>query len=230
MKDEAARKVLQGGVTGEDKRTDEAIERPPDRVIESIWRASQLKGNLISRLGPPRPNRKPAEESFAMFCSSIWKWQPTALALVAVLGISSSTNAAETGHWKGRGVLVVTNAPMVKVGDSSDHQVSLIESDGIIFDEGGQSFLPNARYQVVGLNDSGGMVSGGYKTFTTDDGSQVFAKYKVIGGSRPTFNGEWTFVGGTKKYKGISGNGKFTVTWVSDTAAWDLLEGDYTIP
>jgi hypothetical protein len=74
------------------------------------------------------------------------------------------------------------------------------------------------------------MVSGGYKTFTADDGSQVFAKYKVIGGSRPTFNGEWTFVGGTKKYKGISGNGKFTVTWVSDTAAWDLLEGDYTIP
>jgi hypothetical protein len=36
MKDEAARKVLQGGVTGEDKGADEAIERPPDRVIESV--------------------------------------------------------------------------------------------------------------------------------------------------------------------------------------------------
>jgi len=36
MKDEAARKVLQGGVTGEDKGADEAIECPPDRVIESV--------------------------------------------------------------------------------------------------------------------------------------------------------------------------------------------------
>ena len=119
---------------------------------------------------------------------------------------------------------------VVKIADSSDHQVSLTETDGVIFSEGGQSFLPNARYQVVGLNDSDGMVSGGYKTFTADDGSQVFAKYKNLGGSPPTFNGEWTFVGGTQKYKGISGSGKFTITWVSDTAAWDLLEGDYVIP
>jgi len=36
MRDEAARKVLQRGVTGEDKGADEAIERPPDRVIESV--------------------------------------------------------------------------------------------------------------------------------------------------------------------------------------------------
>ena len=35
MKDEAARKVLQEGVTGEDKGAEEAIERLPDRVIES---------------------------------------------------------------------------------------------------------------------------------------------------------------------------------------------------
>jgi hypothetical protein len=165
-----------------------------------------------------------------MLCSSIWKWQPIAFVLVAALGISSSANAAGTGHWKGRGVLVLTNASMVKVADSSDHQVSLTEADGVIFNEAGESFLPNARYQVVGLNDSGGMVSGGYKTFTAEDGSQVFAKYKVSGGSPPTFNGEWVFVGGTKKYKGIRGNGKFTITWVSGTAAWDILEGDYMIP
>jgi hypothetical protein len=165
-----------------------------------------------------------------MFCSSIWTCQPTAFALVVALSVSPSANAEESGHWKGRGALVVTNTLVVKVADSSDHQVSFTETDGVMFDEEGQSFLPNARYQVVGLNDSGGMVSGGYKTFTANDGSQVFAKYKALGGSWPTFNGEWTFVGGTKKYKGISGNGKYTITWVSDTTAWDLLEGDYMIP
>ncbi len=74
------------------------------------------------------------------------------------------------------------------------------------------------------------MVSGGYKTFTADDGSRVFAKYMTLGGSPPRFNGEWTFIGGTKQYKGISGKGTFTIIWVSDTSAWDLLEGDYVIP
>jgi hypothetical protein len=171
-----------------------------------------------------------AKEGFAMFCSSMWKSVPTAFALMAVLGVSSSANAEESGHWKGRAALVVTNAPTVKVGDSSSHQVSLSEMDGVIFNEGGQSFLANARYQVVDLQDSGGMVSGGYKTFTAEGGSKVFAKYNVLGGSSPTFNGEWTFVGGTDKYKGVTGKGTFTITWVSDTTAWDVLEGDYKIP
>ena len=165
-----------------------------------------------------------------MFWSSIWKCQITAFAFMVALAVSSPADAKESGHWKGRGVLVITQTSMVKIPDSNNHQVSLTETDGAIFSEGARSFLPNARYQVVGLNDSGGMVSGGYKTFTADDGSQVFAKYKNLGGSPPTFNGEWTIVGGTQKYKGITGNGTFTITWISDTTAWDLFEGDYVIP
>jgi hypothetical protein len=149
---------------------------------------------------------------------------------MVALAVCSSADAEESGHWKGRGVLVVTNTSMAKIADSSDHQVSLTKTDGVIFSEGPQSFLPNARYQVVGLNDSSGMVSGGYKTFTADDGSQVFAKYKNLGGSPPTFNGEWMFTGGTQKFKGITGKGTFTITWVSDTVAWDLFEGNYVIP
>ena len=35
LKDVAAGKVLQEGVTGEDKGADKAIERLPDRIIES---------------------------------------------------------------------------------------------------------------------------------------------------------------------------------------------------
>ena len=117
--------------------------------------------------------------------------------------------AEESGHWKAKGVLVVTSQPTVKVADQRDHQLMLTEFDGIVFNEGDKPFLDNARYQVVDLNDSGGMVSGGYKTFTADDGSKVFAQYKMTGGVPPTFNGEWTFVGGTQKYKGISGSGTF---------------------
>jgi hypothetical protein len=155
---------------------------------------------------------------------------PTTFALIAGLAVSTLANAEESGQWKGRAVLVVTNAPTVKVADTSDHQVGLTQFDGVVFNESNQPFLANARYQVVDLNDSGGMVSGGYKTFTGNDGSQVFAKYNVLGGSWPTFNGEWTFIGGTQKYKGVSGKGKFEITWTSDTTAWDILEGEYKIP
>jgi hypothetical protein len=35
LKDKAATKVLQEGVTGKDKGADEAIDRLPDRIIES---------------------------------------------------------------------------------------------------------------------------------------------------------------------------------------------------
>jgi len=165
-----------------------------------------------------------------MFSSVLWRYVPTTFALVTGLVVSTLANAEESGHWKGRAVLVVTNAPTVKVADASDHQVGLTQFDGVVFNDGGQPFLANARYQVVDLNDSSGMVSGGYKTFTGDGGSQVFAKYTSTGGSWPTFNGEWTFIGGTQKYKGISGKGTFTITFVTDTTAWDILEGDYTIP
>ena len=159
-----------------------------------------------------------------MLSGSLQKQRSIGVVLSAMLvaAWTAAASAEESGHWKGKGVLVVTSQPTVKVADQSDHQLMLREFDGIVFNEGDKPFLENARYQVVDLNDSGGMVSGGYKTFTADDGSQVFARYKMTGGAPPTFNGEWTFVGGTQKYKGISGSGTYQITWIGDTAASDL--------
>src|ERR1044071_7557065 len=53
MKDEAARKVLQGGVTGEDKGADEAIERPPDRVLKAFSERVSLRGISFHTSDPP---------------------------------------------------------------------------------------------------------------------------------------------------------------------------------
>lgn len=149
---------------------------------------------------------------------------------LSVTALTASALAEESGHWKGKAVLVVTSQPMIKVADQTDHQLMLTELDGVVFNEDGKPFLENARYQVGDLNDTAGMVSGGYKTFTAEDGSKVFAQYKVTGGAWPKFNGEWTFVSGTEKYKGISGKGTFQINWVSDTTAWDVLEGEYKLP
>jgi hypothetical protein len=159
-----------------------------------------------------------------------WVYGIAAATLLAALSLSTPGFAADGGKWRGRAVLVVTSDKTVKVADASDHEVQMQEFDGVVFSEGEKPFLDKARYQVVSLFDSGGMVAGGYKTFTAEDGSKVIARFKGTGGSWPTFKGEWSFVGGTSKFNGISGHGAYTITFVSDTTAWDLLEGDYKIP
>ena len=168
-----------------------------------------------------------------MHCSRVharWVRRFAVAAMLTAGFAGASALAEESGKWRGQAALVITAVKEVKVADQNNHQVSMTEFDGIVFSAGEKPFLDKARYQVVDLYDSGGMISGGYKTFTAEDGSQVFAKYEVLGGASPTYNGKWSFVGGTQKFKGISGNGTFTITWTSDTTAWDILEGDYKIP
>jgi hypothetical protein len=148
-------------------------------------------------------------------------------ALGAVLAIPAQ--AGESGHWNGKAVIVVTNGKTVKLADQPDHQADLTEYDGVVFSTGDTPFLDNARYQVVSMFDTGGLVGGGYKTFTAADGV-VHMQYKLTGGAWPTFRGEWTATGGTQRYAGITGSGTFEVTYVSENAAWDILEGDLPDP
>jgi hypothetical protein len=139
--------------------------------------------------------------------------------------------AGEKGKFRVHGALVTTNDKTIKIADKENHLVFFSEHDGVIFNDDGEgSFLDKARYQVVYLGDTDGMVDGGYKTFTMADGAQVFAKYQGTEASGAVFKGKWEFIGGTGKYKGITGQGLFTLTMISDTTAWDMLEGEYNIP
>jgi len=137
--------------------------------------------------------------------------------------------ADDAGHWRVLAALVVTDQKTVKVDGPADHMVSVSEQDGAIHNADGKSFLDKARYQVVSVVDTG-VIRGGYKTFTEADGSKVFAKYTVTEFKPPEVNGTFEFTGGTGKYQGITGNGKFHYVRVSDKAAWDELIGDYKIP
>ena len=133
--------------------------------------------------------------------------------------------------WKAHAALVVTKIETSKVDDAEDHLIYFAEYDGVVFnDKGESSFLDKARYQVVHLADTAGMVNGGYKTFTTTDGSKVFAKYQGTEAAPPVFKGKWEFIGGTGEYKDISGKGIFTLTMTSETTAFDTLEGEYELP
>ena len=151
--------------------------------------------------------------------------------MMTVGGVSISAWGAESGKWRGRAVLVTISEKGSEVRDKKDHKVWLTEYDGLVFTEVGGEFLANARYQVTDLTDAGGdMASGGYKTFTMDDGSKVFARYQMKEYSPPIVRGEWKFLNGTGRYEGITGNGVYEVHQVSDTVLWDILEGEYKLP
>jgi hypothetical protein len=151
------------------------------------------------------------------------------LAFVALLTMSLPAAAQQSGHWHGLAALVFVDQKTVKLEDQPNHVVSMIEEDGAIHNADGKPFLDKARYQVLALGDSA-VGRHGYKTFTEADGSKVFANYTVTALKPPVIDGTFEFTGGTGKYIGITGNGKFHLVLVSDKAAWDELVGDYTIP
>lgn len=99
-----------------------------------------------------------------------------------------------------------------------------------MFNDAGSGLLDKARYQVIYMSDSGGMVSGGYKTFTMADGSRVYAKFADTEANPPVYKGTWEFTGGSGRYAGIKGKGVWTYTSVADGVAWDVFEGDYEMP
>ena len=133
--------------------------------------------------------------------------------------------------WKAHAALVVTKIETPKIDDAEDHLIMFLEEDGVVFnDKGDGSFLDKARYQVVHLGDTAGMVNGGYKTFTTTDGSKVIAKYQTTEAAPPIYKGRWEFISGTGEYKGISGKGTWNLTMNSETTAHDILEGEYNLP
>jgi hypothetical protein len=142
--------------------------------------------------------------------------------------------AGEKGKWLAHAAIAATNSKTVNIADQKDHFVYLGEWDGVVFTDGGGTFLHNARYQVVDLEDSAAAVvpgsDGGYKTFTATDGGQVFAKYQNTESAPPVQKGKWEFIGGTGKYQGIKGHGTYTYHAVTDNTAWDTLEGEYELP
>ena len=150
--------------------------------------------------------------------------------LVLLATLASPVQAEQGGKWRGRAVLVTTQTMQAKVADTTDHAVEVGVQEGVVFTKEGGDFLANAHYQVVYLNDSAGMVNGGYKTFTVADDSKVFAQFTIRESNPTRILGDWKFLNGTGKYQGVTGNGTFEVGIVADRVMWDVLQGEYKLP
>jgi hypothetical protein len=151
------------------------------------------------------------------------------LLAVNIYFLSTPLRAEESGKWRGLGVLVTTEDHSVQVADQKDHAMMLGHEDGVVFNDGGGSFLDKARYEVVYGGDTAGAFYG-YKTFTAADGSRAFARFEVTEAAPPVLKGTWEFTDGTGAHKGITGSGVFTYTNVAEGVAYDVLEGEYKVP
>ncbi|HET9865689.1 MAG TPA: hypothetical protein VFQ06_00245 [Nitrospira sp.] len=147
----------------------------------------------------------------------------TTLALLALLPAGW---ASAQEKLSGQATLNVTETMTITVGDSPNHQMFYTRMEGTLKAEGP---LNNARYEVVEFFDTALANNGGYKTFTLEDGSKIFARYEVTEpGSTP--KGTIKLTGGTEKYAGISGTGSFQGKFnESFTVLEDTIEVQYTM-
>ncbi|MFZ1007141.1 MAG: hypothetical protein WAN65_09905 [Candidatus Sulfotelmatobacter sp.] len=114
----------------------------------------------------------------------------------------------------------------------TDRSVALGMVDGVIFNNAGSGFLHKVRADCALMNDvdHGHANAHGTCVMTDPDGDKVFLEWKCAG-TMPACPGDERFVGGTGKYKGISGNNKFQGNFIGNTGAgWSDWNGEYRIP
>lgn len=121
-------------------------------------------------------------------------------------------------------------------GDTQDlganRAVSVGEVSGVIFNNSGGGFLHKVRADCALMNDvdHGKANAHGTCAMTDADGDKAFLEWKCAG-PMPTCPGDQRFVGGTGKYKGLSGDTKFQGNFIGKSGAgWSDWSGEYRIP
>ncbi|MGA7949947.1 MAG: hypothetical protein WCA45_07285 [Thiobacillaceae bacterium] len=103
---------------------------------------------------------------------------------------------------------------------------------GVIFNDAGKGFLHKARVDCPIYNDvnQGRAHAIGACVVMDADGDKIFMEWECTG-AMPACPGDERFVGGTGKYKGISGNSKFQGNFIGGTGGgWSDWKGEYRLP
>jgi hypothetical protein len=75
----------------------------------------------------------------------------------------------------------------------------------------------------------------GWDVQTMENGDKVYVHSQTTGtvtedGKAFTYEGTWSWTGGTGKFKGIKGKGTFKGSGTTDSGATSQIEGEYTLP
>jgi hypothetical protein len=110
--------------------------------------------------------------------------------------------------------------------------VSVGMVEGVMFNDLGKGFLHKVRTDCSLMNDvNEGHADGkGTCVMTDSDGDKAFLEWKCAG-AMPACPGDQRFVGGTGKYKGLSGPTKFQGNFIgSSGGGWSDWSGEYHLP
>ncbi|MBN1634257.1 MAG: hypothetical protein JW917_08850 [Ignavibacteria bacterium] len=131
-----------------------------------------------------------------------------------------------------------TKAERFNIGDVEGHTFSITESAGTNRNIGSNVFMDGAKVTHYGFSD---MIKGngpqqGYNIFVTDDGSfcvKYEGKVKTTFSSEEmemtTFEGKYTYTGGTGQYENIQGKGTYAGSFTSEKDYTVNWEGKYHI-
>ncbi len=89
--------------------------------------------------------------------------------------------------------------------------------------------LDKAHYFVQWIGDSGTVSDYCAKTFTSQQGDKLFARCDWKGSDTGS-KGTVTVLGGTGRFAGIKGSGKFNLRTVTPSVSWDEIEWSWETP
>ncbi len=103
---------------------------------------------------------------------------------------------------------------------------------GVMFNDKGKGFMHKSRVDCSIFNDvnKGRANAKGTCVVTDADGDKIFVEWQCSG-KMPACPGTERFVGGTGKYKGITGKQTFQGNFIGDTGAgWSDWKGEWKLP
>jgi hypothetical protein len=148
----------------------------------------------------------------------------SALAQTQVSGALKCDNKAGTGH-------------TMEVGDHPGHVLMIGKAPCTFTAQIEIAGLKSTAYSPAGVTDLNGAKgqSRGYGVQTMENGDKVYVRYQdtstlTEAGKAVTFEGTWSYTGGTGKFKGIKGNGTYKGSGATDGETNLQVEGEYTLP
>jgi len=155
------------------------------------------------------------------------------IALIMVFGIGTVdfTVAGEKVKLKASGTSVNTKWQQIEVGDVEGHVVAVFENkQAWVSDITGESSTAVSTGTMDFNTKTGQGTMEGYSVMTYENGDKRFASYdgKIIG--KGLWEGTFTDIDGTGKYKGISGGGTWKTNSLARGISHIVAEGERTFP
>ena len=155
---------------------------------------------------------------------------PVALLFVfAAASFASAADLPKTGKYSAHFGWIF-KGDVQEMGASRSISAGMV--NGVIFNDAGKGFMHKSRVDCALMNDvnQGKANANGTCVIIDPDGDRIFLEWKCTG-AMPSCPGDERFVGGTGKYKGITGSSKFQGNFIGATGAgWSDWNGEYQLP